>query len=169
MFSIKKTYAITCNYVDWQCRGVNAVNRLYVILSIGYFMNMHSTQLCHNMKSCFVNVVNALMIILWKRNVGSIPMHNMILYFQSLVVCPPLFLFFFLHSLSIGYWVPLSQHCVFLKCSLSIILSNFKHCMREKNVHIVFRSRLNGHYQSSINVSVSVHIVSFNVAVSTTY
>ena len=52
----------------------------------------------------FFYVDNALMIISWKRYVRIIQMQNIILYVVAVGSRPPpLFLLFFLYSLSIGY------------------------------------------------------------------
>ena len=65
-------------------------------------------------------VDNALMIISWKIDVGSIQMQNIILYVVA--VCSSHTPFFFtLISLFFFHWVPMSQHDVILKCSRSIM------------------------------------------------
>ena len=67
----------------------------------------------------FFYVDNTLMIISWKKDVGSIQMQNIILYVVAVGSFPTPF--FTLLSLFLIHWVPMSQHDAILKRSRSIM------------------------------------------------
>ena len=64
----------------------------------------------------FFYVDNTLMIISWKKDVGSIQMQNIILYVVAVGSSPTPFLHFFLDSLSIGYQLKKQKKNIGYQC-----------------------------------------------------
>ena len=90
-------------------------------------------------------VDNALMIISWKIDVGSIQMQNIILYVVAVGSSHPLFYSYLFILFPLG--INVITWCYLKMFSINNVCLIFKHCIRgKKTLPIVFRSRLNGFY-----------------------